>query len=200
MSEYRIPTTELTGIQGALIKRLSKRMLGEVPDQLGVMWHNKQVLRTVMGMSKKAKKWNECDESLKVFAHMATMALVGCRFCLDLGYFAAYHDGLDVAKAREVARWRESEVFSPLERDVMEYAEAMSQTPPTVTDELSARLLKELGAPALLELTAFVTLANMMSRMNVAIGPFASPGFSDRCGLPPLAEPSTPAGVVVSAS
>ena len=195
MSEYRIPTTELSGIRGALVKRFSKRMLGEVPEQLGVIWHNKQVLMTFMGMSKRAKKWNRCDENLKAFAHMATMALVGCRFCLDLGYFATHHDGLDVAKAREVPRWRESGVFSPLERDVMEYAEAMSQTPPTVTDELSARLLKELGAPALLELTAFVTLANMMSRMNVAVGPFASQGFSDRCGLPPLAEPSTPAGV-----
>ena len=55
-------------------------------------------------------------------------------------------------------RWRESDVFTPLERDVMEYAEAMSQTPPTVTDELSARLLEALGAPALVELTAFIAL------------------------------------------
>ena len=43
----------------------------------------------------------------------------------------------------------------------MEYAEAMTQTPPTVTDELSARLLDQLGAAALVELTAFVALANM---------------------------------------
>jgi hypothetical protein len=41
---------------------------------------------------------------------------------------------------RLVPRWRESDVFTPLERDVMEYAEAMSLTPPTVTDEMSARL------------------------------------------------------------
>ncbi len=187
MSEYRIPKTEITGIQGALAKRLAMRMLGEVPEQIGVMWQNKQVMMTIMGTSRKAEKWDACDKSLKVYAHMATMALVGCRFCLDLGYFAAHHEGLDVDKAREVPRWRESTVFTALERDVMEYAEAVSQTPPTVTDELSARLLAELGAPALLELTAFVTLANVMSRMNVAIGPFASQGFSDRCGLPPLA-------------
>ena len=43
-------------------------------------------------------------------------------------------------------------MFTPLERDVLEYAEAMSQTPPTVTDALSARLLDQLGAPALVEL------------------------------------------------
>jgi len=33
----------------------------------------------------------------------------------------------------------------------VEYAEAMSQTPPAVTDELSARLLDALGAPALVD-------------------------------------------------
>lgn len=187
----RIPKTEITGVMGAVAKRFSRRMLGEVPEQLGVMWHNKQVLMTMMGLSKKAQRWNQCDENLKAFAHMATMAMVGCRFCLDLGYFMAQHEGLDVEKAREVPRWRESEVFTPLERDVMEYAEAMTRTPPTVTDELSARLLDQLGAPALIELTAYVTLANMASRTNVAIGPFDSQGFAEACGLPPLAEPST---------
>ena len=95
---------------------------------------------------------------------MAVASLVGCSFCLDLGYFLAHNEGLDETKAREVPRWRESDVFTPLERDVMEYAEAMSQTPPTVTDELSAGLLDALGAAALVELTAFIALANMYTR------------------------------------
>ena len=79
---------------------------------------------------------------------MAVATLVGCSFCLDLGYFKAHNEGLDVAKAREVPRWRESDVFTPLERDVMAYAEAMTQTPPTVTDEMSARLLERLARRA----------------------------------------------------
>ena len=49
------------------------------------------------------------------------------RWCLDFGYFKAHNDGLDLAKVREVPRWRESDVFTPLERDVLEYAEAMSR-------------------------------------------------------------------------
>ena len=198
MSDTRIPKTEITGLFGAAVKTFSRRMLGEVPEQLEVMWHNKPVLMTMMRLSKKAKKWQECDENLKAFAHMGTMALVGCRFCLDLGYFMAHHEGLDVVKAREVPRWRESDVFTCLERDVMQYAEAMSQTPPTVTDDLSARLLKSLGAPALIELTAYVTMANMAARMNIAVGPFGSQGFAEACGLRPLAEPSTSARVVAS--
>ncbi len=37
------------------------------------------------------------------------------------------HD-LDLAKASQVPGWRDSEVFPPLERDVLGYAEAMSTT------------------------------------------------------------------------
>ena len=70
----------------------------------------------------------------------------------------------------------------------MEYAEAMSQTPPQVTDELSARLLEQLGAPALVELTSVVGFANMTTRGNVALG-IESQGFSKACKLP-LARPS----------
>ena len=186
----RIPPAEITGVKGALIKRMSRKMLGEVPDAIGVYWHNQKVLNTSFGFSRKLQKWDQCDENLKTYAHMAAVSLVGCSFCLDYGYFEANNKGLDVTKAREVPRWRESNVFTPLERDVMEYAEAMSQTPPTVTDELSALLLDQLGAPALVELTSFIAMANMAARGNVALG-IKSQGFAAACDLKPLAVPAT---------
>jgi alkylhydroperoxidase family enzyme len=182
----RIPKAEVTGLYGALVKRMSRKMFGEVPDPVGVTWHNRKVLNFSFGVGRKAQKWHTCDENLKSFAHMATASLVGCSFCLDLGYFFAHNEGLDVNKAREVPRWRVSDVFTPLERDVMAYAEAMTLTPPTVTDELSARLLKAMGAAALVELTAFIALANFMARSNVAMG-IESQEFSAACDLKPLA-------------
>ena len=102
----------------------------------------------MMGFGRKAEKWDKLDPDLKSFAHVAAVAMVGCSACLDFAYFQAHNQGLDEAKVSEVPRWRESPAFSPLERDVMEYAEAMTETPPRVTDELSARLLEQLGAPA----------------------------------------------------
>jgi alkylhydroperoxidase family enzyme len=194
-SNTRVPQAEITGVYGALIKRFSRKHFGEVPDALGVMWHNRPVLKASMGMGQKASKWKECDESLKSYAHMAVASLIGCTFCLDLGYFQAHNRGLDVAKARELPRWRESDVFTPLERDVMEYAEAMSQTPLAVTDELSARLLKKLGAPAMVELTSFIGMSNQMARTNVALG-IEAQGFSAACGLAPMAQPSATASPV----
>jgi alkylhydroperoxidase family enzyme len=187
-STTRIPKAEITGIQGYALKRLSRKMFGEVPEPAEVMWHNRKVLNTMMGLGRKVQKWDQLDPNLGSFAHMAVAALVGCSWCLDLNYFHAHNAGLDVAKASEVPRWRESPVFTPLERDVMEYAEAMSVTPPQVTDDLSARLLERLGAPALVELTAAVAFANMSTRSNTALG-IESQEFSKVCAVP-LARPS----------
>jgi alkylhydroperoxidase family enzyme len=184
-SKTRIPKTELTGVYGALVKRMSRRMFGAVPEPAEVMWHNRKVLNFGFTVGRKAMKWDKCDLSLKSFAHMAVASLVGCSFCLDLGYFMANNEGLDLAKAREVPRWRESDLFTPLERDVMEYAEAMTVTPPTVTDELSDRVLEAIGPAAMVELSSYIALANFMTRGNVAMG-IESQEFSTACGLEPL--------------
>ncbi len=187
-STPRVPKAEITGLSGWLLKRLSRKHLGEVPEAAGVMWHNRAVLFSSMGFGRKVEKWDQLDRNLKTYAHMAVASLVGCSWCLDFNYFKAHNEGLDEAKASEVPRWRESSVFTPLERDVMEYAEAMSETPPRVTDELSERLLKKLGAPALVELTAVVGFANSTTRGNTALG-IESQGFSKACTVP-LAQPS----------
>ena len=185
-SSTRVPPTEITGIYGSLIKVASRKMVGKVPDAIGVMWHYPAVLKDMMGFGRKVDSWNRLDPNLASLATMAAAGAIGCSFCLDLHYFLSHNHGLDEAKAREVPRWRESTVFTPLERRVMEYAEAMCQTPLAVTDEMSAALLADLGAPALLELTARVGAMNMSARSNVALG-IRSQEFSDACGLPPLA-------------
>ena len=187
-STPRIPKAEITGPYGYLLKRFSRKMLGEVPDGAAVMWQNRPVLMSLTGLGRKVQKWDQLDANLKSFAHMAVAAQVGCSACLDFGYFQAHNEGLDEVKASEVPRWRESTAFTPLEREVMDYAEAMTETPPQVTDEMSAGLLEQLGAPALVELTAVVACANLAARSNTAMG-IESQGFSKVCKLP-LAQPS----------
>ena len=189
MSETRIPKAEMTGLYGYVVKRFSRRMVGEVPEPAEVMWHNRKVLVDASRLGRRAQKWDQLDPDLKSFAPMAVAAQVGCSWCLDFGYFHAHNEGLDERKASEVPRWRESPVFTPLERDVMEYAEAMSETPPQVTDELAARLLDQLGPAAMVELTAWVGFANFSTRSNTALG-IESQGFSEACELP-LARPSS---------
>jgi hypothetical protein len=63
---------------------------------------------------------------------------------------------------------------------------------------MSARLLEQLGAAALLELTAFISLANLHTRSNVALG-IESDGFAAACDLKPLAEPTARPGIASTA-
>lgn len=184
-STARIPFAEVTGVKGALVKRMATRTLGKVPTSVGVYWHHPKVMFASFGLGNKVQKWDACDEQLKSLAHMAVASMVGCTWCLDFNYFMAHNQNLDLEKARQVPRWHESEAFTPLEREVMAYAEAMSTTPLTVTDEMSARLLDQIGSAALIELTAIVAFANLTTRSNVALG-IGSDGFAESCGLAPL--------------
>jgi alkylhydroperoxidase family enzyme len=182
--KLRVPKAELTPeLRETMIKQL-----GAVPEPVEVLWHTPEVARAALEFGAKLGAWDAADESLKTFAHMAVAAQVGCSWCLDINYFQALNQSLDLAKASQVPRWRESELFTPLERNVLEYAEAMTNTPPTVTDELSASLLNRLGPAAMVELTVCIAFANMSTRSNTALG-ITSQGFSDACAIPLAARP-----------
>jgi AhpD family alkylhydroperoxidase len=185
----RIQPKPITGAYGAVVKVFSRRLFGQVPESLGVMWHHVPALKAGMRFGQQLQKWDACDEGLTSFAHMAVASLVGCTWCLDFNYFMAHNHGLDVERAREIPRWRESDVFTPLEREVMAYAEAMTQTPPTVTDEMVESLARQLGEAALVELTTVIGYANLTTRSNVALG-IESEGFASACGLKPMAQRS----------
>ncbi|WP_246241771.1 carboxymuconolactone decarboxylase family protein [Flexivirga aerilata] len=183
-STLRIPKAPVTGAYGAAMRWFAKRKLGgEFPDNGYVYFHNKPVLKAVLSFEGKVDRWSALDPTLKSYAQIASAGVIGCSWCLDFGYFKAHDDGLDLDKVRQVPRWRESDVFSALERRVLEYAEAMSQTPLTVTDEMVAALVDELGAAATVELTQMIALENMRSRFNSAAG-LQSQGYSDVCELP----------------
>ncbi|MFD5794763.1 carboxymuconolactone decarboxylase family protein [Streptomyces diastatochromogenes] len=175
----RIPKAELP----AELKENMIKQLGAVPEPVEVAFNNPALALANLEFGARVAEWDAADASLKSFAHMAVAAQVGCGWCLDIGYFHARNQHLDLAKASQVPRWRESDVFTPLERDVMEYAEAMTNTPTTVTDELSASLLDRLGPAALVELTVFIAFANFATRTNTAHG-ITSQGYSDACEIP----------------
>ncbi|MFE5082733.1 carboxymuconolactone decarboxylase family protein [Streptomyces mirabilis] len=180
----RVPKAELP----VELREIMIKQLGAVPEPVEVLWNNPELAEANQEFSAKVATWDAADASLKTFAHMAVAAQVGCSWCLDINYFHALNQNLDLTKASQVPRWRQSEVFTPLERDVMEYAEAMTNTPTTVTDELSARLLDRLGPAAMVELTVFIGFANFATRCNTAHG-ITSQGYSDACEIPLAARP-----------
>jgi AhpD family alkylhydroperoxidase len=128
-------------------------------------------------------RWKKLDPQLKSLAVMLTASRIECSWCLDFGYYEAHSHGVDAAKIVAVGSWRTAEIFTDVERHVLEYAEAMTATPPEVTDEMTEALRADIGDDGLVELTMMVGVENLRSRFNSALG-LASQGFSESCRVP----------------
>ena len=89
--------------------------------------------------------------------------------------------GSSTEKVGQVADWRASTLFSPMERDALEYADRVTQVGGAkVDDELFARLRRHFGEAEIVELTAVIALENFRSRFGPALG-IAPQGF---CVIP----------------
>ncbi len=161
----------------------SRRTYGAVLDPAAAMGHHPGVLLADARFERSLARWNRLDPTLKALATMAAAAAIGCSWCLDFGYWETTRHGVDPVKMHDVPRWRDSDVYTDLERQVLAYAETMSASPPAVTDEMVAELRRQLGDEALVELTMMIAVENMRSRFNTALG-LTSQGFKDRCELP----------------
>ena len=161
----------------------SRRTYGKVLDPVRALGHNPRVLRADLRFEMAVGKWNKLDPDLKALAVMASAASIGCSWCMDFGYWENRRRGMDARKVHDVPVWRESDAYTPLERDVMDFAEAMTSNPPEIDDEVAQRLVAALGEAAFVELTAMVAVENLRSRMNTALG-LTSQGFKDHCEVP----------------
>jgi alkylhydroperoxidase family enzyme len=179
----RIPLDHGRSLHARALRAMSRRRFGTVIDPGLVAAHHPGVLYTMYATELGAGRWRKADPTLQALAVMRTAAVIGCTWCMDFGYWEYHHRGVDPAKLRAVPDWETSTVFTPLERAVLEYADAMTATPPTVTDELVERLRAELTDAQVVELTALISLENQRSRTNAAMG-LTSQGFKDQCELP----------------
>ena len=181
----RVPLDAPSTLFDKAIAWYCRKRYGEVLDNALALMHNRPVLRALFGFEKKVETWDALDPDLKVLAQAVSASVIGCSWCMDFGYYAAHSKGLDTSKLGDIPFWRESEKFSAQERRVLEYAEAMTVTPPQVTDEMAEELRSDLGNAAFVELTMMVAVENERSRMNSALG-LTSQGFKDHCELRPV--------------
>ena len=104
---------------------------------------------------------------------------------MDIGSAVSRGYGVSEEQLRDLAGYRTSNSFSPVEKLVLEYAEAMTRTPVAVSDELFAALQRHFSAAQLVEITAVIAWENFRARFNHACG-IEAQGFSEGayCVLP----------------
>lgn len=168
--------------------RLTGRAPERVIEPLEIYAHVPGLLRGYGRLEQATAKLRRLDWRLQVLAELKAATLIHCEFCIDLALQIARRSGLSDEQLLALPQYRDSDLFSDLEKLVMDYAAGMTRTPARVPDALFARLREHLDEGQLVELTHHIALENLRGRFNVAFGVGAA-GFNEGmvCAVPDIA-------------
>jgi AhpD family alkylhydroperoxidase len=151
--------------------RSSKMFYGATVEPVKVLAHHKPLMLGYGTVALTLDRFSKrVDKRYKDLAMLRVSQLTGCEWCMDFGSRLAQDSGIDADTLRDLSVWRASERFDELDRLVLEYAEAMTETPVAVTDELFARLREHFDERQMVELTMAIGLENLYGRTNWAFG------------------------------
>jgi AhpD family alkylhydroperoxidase len=154
-------------------------------DLLHWLRHRPQILTGTAAYEMALLGSARMDPRLKHLAELKAAALVTCEYCLDIGSALAAANGITENQLRDLPKFTDSGAFSPDEKLILEFAEAISRTPAMITGELRDRVLSRFSPAQVTELAATVAWENNRARLNQALG-VRPAGFSDgaACALP----------------
>src|SRR5687768_1525670 len=107
---------------------------------------------------------------------------------MDSNAAGSSRNGATDEKIAAVFEYERSDLFTPAERVALELADAMTETPPNVTDELFQRLQQYYDEAELVELAAIVAQENFRSRFNTT---FRVESAGMYCPMPPAVDAET---------
>jgi AhpD family alkylhydroperoxidase len=170
-------------------RRSMARLAGRAPERMmepfEVYAHTPGLLLGYAMLEWAASKSNRVDQRLKFLAELKAATFTHCEYCIDMGSQAARRSGLSDEQLLALPRYRESDLFTHLEKLVLDYAVGMSRTPVDVPDALFAELRENLDEAQVVELTSVIALENMRGRLNMALG-IGTAGYSEGmvCAVP----------------
>lgn len=169
-------------------RRGFKEMTGREPERIEPleMYAHVPFLMSGYGKIEQATaKIEDLDIRHRHLAELKAATMTHCEFCIDIGSQVARRHGLNDEELLALPSYRTSACFDTVDKLVLDYSVAMSNTPVDVSDELFARLREHFTDQQIVELTHVIALENHRGRFNLALG-VGSAGFSDGmvCALP----------------
>ncbi|MEV6430298.1 carboxymuconolactone decarboxylase family protein [Nocardia sp. NPDC051463] len=187
MSTTRIPAVapEQAGPLTKLLYRVAARRFGAVPEPFAVTAnHGKLLAASSIHELLVERACTDLPAAIREIAVYRAAWIVGCSWCIDFGEMLMRHGDLDIDRLEHIAEYETSPLYSADERAAIAYADAITATPTTVTDDQVADLEKRFGRAGVIELTYQIGLENMRSRFYSALG-ITAQGFStDSCRVP----------------
>jgi AhpD family alkylhydroperoxidase len=160
------------------LARLAGRETERMVEPLQAFAHVPRLLLGYGAFELACEKVNRVEHGLKELAVLKAATVVNCEYCIDIGSAVARRSGCSDEQLLALASHRESELFSELEKLVLNYAAAISRTPAAASADLVAALREHFDDRQLVELTNAIALENMRARFNAALG-IGSAGFSE---------------------
>lgn len=92
-----------------------------------------------------------------------------CAFCIDANSLRLAQRCGAMDKVLALEAWRTSALFTPAERAALDYAEAMTATPPRISEAQKQELHCHFNDAQITEMTALVAFQNLSARFNAAL-------------------------------
>jgi AhpD family alkylhydroperoxidase len=180
-----VPTKE-AGFVLRVFYRFATRRFGAVPEPFSVLARHRKLMMAAGRHELAAQKASTVlPANVREIAVYRVARHIGCTWCVDFGTMLQKHAGLDIERLKQIDDYQTSPAFSHQERLAIAYADAMTATPVSVTDEQVAELRREFGDDGALELTYQIGLENMRARTYSALD-IRDQGFTsgDACRIP----------------
>jgi len=165
---------------------IAKRRYRVVPEPFTVLARHRKLFMAAARHEMAAEKASRTlPANVRELAVFRVAQRLGCSWCVDFGTMLQKNESLDIERLKHIDDYLTSPTYTRPERLAIAYADAMTTTPVSATDEQVNELRAEFGDEGVVELTYQIGLENMRARMYSALD-IRDQGFSsgDACRLP----------------
>lgn len=121
----------------------------------------------------------QVDPRLVELGRLRASQINGCSFCVNLHSSAARSAGESDERLHMVSAWRNSDSFSPRERAMLRWFEAVTLVADGPTDEALAELSEHFSVDDVVALTWAAAAINAWNRVSVALGHRGGPVYKE---------------------
>ena len=138
-------------------------------DQVGVFAHVPTALKHMMGMLLELREQKNVPYRYIELAIVAVSKLNACDYCVAHHKPLLEVEGVSPAGAERILDYQDHPELDALDKLVVEYAIAVTNTPQRIRDNMFERLRLHLSEAQLVELTLRIALCGFFNRFNDAL-------------------------------
>jgi uncharacterized peroxidase-related enzyme len=166
MSERVSPLTKEHVPELAEGFRKIEAILGFVPNSNLIMARHPALLQAFQRLAVAALDPVKVDRPTKMLAAHMTSRAAGCGYCIAHTGHVVEKLGVPVAKLESIWEYEHSDLFTPAERAVLEFARAAALVPNAVSDAMFDELKRFFDEDQIVELVGVVALYGFLNRWN----------------------------------